>query len=165
MRTLMTAVIAAICFSEAGVAQDQELDNDDEAVEDIDEITVMGARSLGSLRAAVVQAEDEVYDLYNLLNDDDAYDIICKKEAPIGSQIPRRICQARLYRDAVAEVAEEMQTDGVLTRPAVNEATHNRLLREKMRTLANENPDLMAALRKRLALKKRFEAERAKKFD
>lgn len=157
----------ACLLSPYAIAQDATPKSDDEAVEgvDFDEITVMGARSLGSLRTELVRAEDAVYDLYNVLNEDDAYDIICKKEARIGSQIPRRVCQARLYRDAVADAAEEMQTDGVLARPAVNEASHNQILREKMRDLAIENRELMAALRNRLAFKKKFEAARAQKYD
>lgn len=167
MRILILLSMALFPVSPLAIGQEQSAEINVEAVEDVDfdEITVMGARSLGSLRAKVVQAEDAVFDLYNVLNDDDAYDIICKKEAPIGSQLPRRVCRSRVYRDAAAEAAEEMQIDGVLMRPAVNEARHSQILREKMRTLANENPELMAALRERLALKKKFEAERAKKFD
>ncbi|MDH3552841.1 MAG: hypothetical protein OER22_09530 [Gammaproteobacteria bacterium] len=54
----------------------------------IDEITVVGARQLGAMRAKVELAEDQVFALFNDLNDDDGYDIICKKETRIGSQLP-----------------------------------------------------------------------------
>ena len=48
---------------------------------------------------------------------------------------------------------------------SVNSARHNAILREKMAALANQNPELLAALEKRLELKKKLERERAKKFD
>ena len=137
---------------------------DDETVEAIDEITVMGVRDLGVLRAEMVRAEDEVYELYNALNDDDDYDIICKKEARIGSQIKFRVCQARLFRDAQSEAAEEEEGFLNPTRPLVVEEKHNRILKEKMRIIANENPELIMALRKRYALEQKFEEERNRKF-
>lgn len=131
----------------------------------IDEVTVLGIRELADLRAEVVEAEDVVFDLFNDLNDDDRYDIICKKETRIGSQIPKRICQARLFRDAVAAAAEGTVDGEIMPGEHVNMNKHNRILREKMAALANEHPELLAALQNRLAVSRKFEQERAKKFD
>lgn len=39
----------------------------------------------------VAQAEDVFYDKYNLLNEDNRYDMICKDETPIGTRIPVRL--------------------------------------------------------------------------
>lgn len=130
-----------------------------------DEVTVLGIRELAGLRADVIRAEDVVYDLYNELNEDDRYDIICKKETRIGSQIPRRVCLSRLYRDAVSEASEEAIEGYDVGTIKVNSAKHNAILREKMAALANRNPDLLAALKKRLELKKKLEREREKRFD
>lgn len=131
----------------------------------IDEVTVLGVRELASLRAEVARAEDAVFELYNDLNDDDRYDIICKKEARIGSQIPRRVCQARFFREAVADAAEDAADGEGLSVVKVNSAKQNLLLRKKMAALASEHPELLAALKKRLALSKKLERERARKFD
>jgi vacuolar-type H+-ATPase subunit F/Vma7 len=136
----------------------------DEMVEVVDEITVMGVRDLGALRAELTRAEDEVYDLYNELNDDDDYDIICKREALIGSQIKKRICKARLYRDALSEATEDDDVGIVYFGPLVNEEKHRKILREKMRAVANQNPELIVALKKRYALEQKFNLEREKKF-
>lgn len=131
----------------------------------IDEVTVLGVRELADLRAEVIEAENVVYDVFNDLNDDDRYDIICKKETRIGSQIPKRVCQARLFRDAVAAEAEGVVDGEIMPGMKVNSAKHNRILREKMAALANKHPDLLAALKNRLELSRKFEQERAKKFD
>ena len=131
----------------------------------IDEVTVLGVRELADLRAEVVAAEDVVFDLFNDLNTDDRYDIICKKETRIGSQIPKRVCQARLFRDAVAEVAEGTVDGEIMPGIHVNMKKHNAILREKMAALANEHPELLVALKNRLEVSKKFERERAKKFD
>jgi len=130
----------------------------------IDEITVMGVRELGQLRAELVRAEDDVYATYNELNDDDDYDIICKLQAPIGSQIKRRVCQARLYRDALAAETVDDDNNTLFIAPKLNKKKHNQILREKMRKVASENPQLVVALRKRLALQQRFDRERDKRF-
>jgi hypothetical protein len=154
---ILITMLAAATFAVADEA-------DDEMVEAIDEITVMGARDLGALRAELVRAEDEVYDLYNDLNDDDDYDIICKKQARVGSQIKFRVCQTRLFREALSTATED--EDGFLSPEGqlVNEKKHNSILREKMRVVANENPELVVALRKRHALKQKLEEERHKKY-
>lgn len=131
----------------------------------IDEVTVLGIRELADLRAEVIAAEDVVFDLFNDLNDDDRYDIICKKETRIGSQIPKRICQARLFRDAVAAQAEEVVEGEILPGVKVNAAKHNEILRKKMAALANEHPELLTALKERLETSRKFQRERAKRFD
>lgn len=169
---LIAASLLALLLSSATArqAESERADNGQDAAvepdaEIIDEVTVLGVRELAHLRAEVIRAEDVVYDLYNDLNEDDKYDIVCKKETRIGSQIPRRICQARLFRDAVADATEDIEGGEDLTGAMVNSAKHNAILREKMAALASEHPELLVALKKRLELSKKFEQERARKFD
>ena len=82
---LFLATVLLLPCAQAQESADADVD------ETIDEITVMGARSLAMMRAEVIEAEDVIYDLFNELNDDDGYDIICKKETQLGSQIPKRV--------------------------------------------------------------------------
>jgi len=77
MRIIKTPWITlTVCLPLAAGAQttDSETEELDAA---IDEITVVGARQLGAMRAEVELAEDQVFALFNDLNDDHGYDIIC----------------------------------------------------------------------------------------
>ncbi len=130
----------------------------------IDEITVMGSQSLSSLRREIVEAEDNIYAIFNSLNHDDDYDIICKKETRIGSQILYRVCKARLYRESVAEATEDYVDQGAQHGVTLNAQKHREILREKMRALAAENPQLVEALKTRLALQKEYKLEREQRF-
>ena len=150
-------------LSVASLAQSDDVPPD-ETNTTIDEITVMGVRELGQLRAELVRAEDYVYTMYNELNDDDDYDIICKLQAPIGSQIKRRVCQARLYRDGLAAETVDDDNNTLIVAPKLSKKKHSQILRDKMRKVASENPQLVVALRKRLELQQRFDRERDKRF-
>jgi len=160
---LLVVASAAVAIAQESLANESTVDEPSEQI--IDEVTVLGVRDLAALRTEVIRAEDVVYDIYNELNDGDGYDIICKKETRIGSQIPRRVCQTRMFRDAVSEAAEDIVDGEPLGGPMVNNAKHGGILREKMAALANEHPELLVALKRRLELRKKFEQERAKKFD
>jgi hypothetical protein len=130
----------------------------------IDEVTVIGARTLAKIRAEVIMAEDEVYALFNDLNDDDGYDIICKKETRIGSQIPYRVCLARMYRDALSEATEDGDAEYGTVGAKLSGKKHQKILRDKMRALAIEHPELLAALKKRYVAEKEFQEERDRKY-
>ncbi len=82
------------------VAQEADESGTRQEPDAIDEIVVMGGRSLTLLRHEVTQAEDVFYDRYNFLNEDDRYDMICKDETPIGTRIPVRVCKTRVIRGA-----------------------------------------------------------------
>ena len=151
-------------------AQEADTGNVDET---IDEITVVSARTLGQMRTEIVRAEDQAYAIFNELNADDGYDITCKRETRVGSQIVRRVCLARMYRDALSEATEDAVGDetagvvvGVSTVGAnISAKKHQAILREKMRVLTAQHPELLAALKKRRDLVKEFEEKRAQKYD
>ena len=157
----------------------KETADDGSVDETIDEITVFSGRTLGQMRSEIARAEDEAYAIFNDLNTDDRYDIVCKKEARIGSQIVRRVCLSRMYRDALSDATEDAAEDAEDAEDAANGASvgvgtvganissrkHQQILREKMRSLASENQELLAALKKRHKLVKEFEERRAEKYE
>jgi len=159
-------MVLAVSLPSHGAAQgaDPESEETDAA---IDEITIEGARTLDSMRAQVILAEDEAFALFNELNEDDGYDIICKKETRIGSQMPHRVCLSRMYRERLAEatadaIDENSGVIGVGRMPG--QSKHQEILREKMRTLAMKHPELLAALKKRYVLDKAFQEARDRKY-
>jgi hypothetical protein len=164
MKALLTIFLVTAALSAVRVvAQDDDRETA-EVDATIDEITVVGARSLGAMRAEVTMAEDQVYALFNDLNEDDRYDIICKKEARIGSQIPKRVCLARMYRDALAEETVDEDSGFVPAGTMTRSSKHQKILQEKMRALAMEHPELLQALKKRRALDQEFKQARDNKY-
>ncbi len=118
----------------------------------VNEATVAGTPSLEAMRAELERVEDVVYAIFNELNDDDAYDVICKNETKIGSQIPQRVCLARVFRDSVVEDSLDEDTGTISVSRKGSSSRHQKILAEKMRQLASENPELLEALKIRLLL-------------
>ena len=178
MRTIYVYLVAlATCLSwqvfaqepdpdvaESNVSVDHESDADA-----IDEIIVMGERSLLSLRHELTLAEDNFFDKYNMLNEDDRYDIICKDEVHIGSRIPVRECISRVIRESRIEATQNAVSLGsgpVGGNPrGREEAKHSRALQENLRKLAMQDKDLQDALMEYDASRRKYEEEHSKKFD
>jgi len=154
MKTLTVAIVlvlsAAPLFSQ-------------ESGEAVNEATVAGAPSLESMRAELERVEDVVYAIFNELNDDDAYDIICRRETRVGSQIRYRVCLASVLRDTVADDEIDDDAGTVTVSHNTSRSRHQKILAEKMRQLASENPELLEALKVRLLLKRRLEEERIRR--
>ena len=66
-----------------------------------DEVIVIG-KSSSQLKVEMERAEEAVYDRFNALNSDHQFDIHCRREAPLGSNISRRVCQPNFWRDIEA---------------------------------------------------------------
>ena len=165
LQQTICALVVPLLWSSA-IAQEDSAENPQKTeAEMIDEVTVMGPRSLALMRKEIIAAEDNVFAIFNELNSDDGYDIICEKETRIGSQIPHRVCKARLFRDRKSEAAEDFYEDSAAAPVRLNAKKHNEILREKMRALAMENPQLVDALRKRQALLEEFAAQRNQTFE
>ena len=86
---------------------------------------------------------NEVFDIGKKieLNEDDDYDMICNTERPVGTHISRRVCRARLYREAMAEDARRAMNGEVMTGPMINTQKHNEILLEKLRLMVLEHPE------------------------
>ena len=70
--------------------------------EPIDEVTVVGQRTLMALRFQTEAAQEVVHQLFNDLNTDDSYDIVCKTTERNYSRIKHRQCKPRFAWDALA---------------------------------------------------------------
>jgi hypothetical protein len=73
--------------------------------------TAAAADSPSKLRSEMTKVEKEYVELYNKLNTDREFDIVCKMQQPTGTRFPVRVCQPRYLINA-AEVAatETMQS-------------------------------------------------------
>ncbi len=64
----------------------------------IEEITVIGQKSLARLRLRIFEKEAEIYNFFNAQNSSDRLDIICSKRRPTGTHILQRECEPRFLK-------------------------------------------------------------------
>lgn len=129
----------------------------------IEEVIVSAHAKKGTLRREMFVAQELVYDTFNELNSDDDYDMVCKKEARIGSQIKYKVCKPKIVWSAEFD----RWTDGTLEDRMVFAVSHQgkretrkfvQRQQEIMAEVANTNPALMQLLKVRLALRKAYES-------
>lgn len=132
----------------------------------MEEITVIGQRTLGTLRVQINKAEDRIYDIYNKLNTDDLYDIHCRRRAPTGSHINHKICSPVYYDQTEADAAQMALTGGgdgsayMMARLA----HYNPIMGKKWKQLVKSNPELLQAVVKHYELSQELKKERRAYF-
>jgi len=152
--TILALVAAVLALPMAAVGQDEE------AIEDI---VVVGQKSIAELRKDVFQSEEDFYSLYNDLNDDAEYDVRCFYEKPTGTRIKNHVCRARFVSNAFSGHAARNRSD--ISRVANQEANpvmaeKSARFQEKLETLVAANPDLAEALVRYNTARALFFAER-----
>ena len=130
----------------------------------MEELISIGEQPTSLLRREMFDAQDQVYEMFNTLNIEREYDMICHKEARIGSQIKYKVCKPAFMWKAISEASEDILLDaefGIGSTHTFNQAELKgkaEYQRELMARLANENPQFLSLLKKRLALRKEYEA-------
>lgn len=137
------------------------------AQQGIEEIEVLGQRSLLALRMQVEAAQDEVHLLFNELNTDDAFDIVCKEQERIFSRIRQKNCMPQYAWNAHAKQAQvfaqkirgEAYAEGA---PADLEIdSYEPALKEQMVEALRHSPELFDAIVKHATLMEELDAARA----
>jgi hypothetical protein len=120
--------------------------------QDPERITVYGRRSIFSLRKEVRKLEVSFYDLFNEINIDPRFDIVCGIRKDTGSNIPRRGCEPRYLKTARTELTRFSAGGAGLKHnvsPQEIEAIAKRNKEkslEILEKLIDENPELRASL-------------------
>ena len=129
----------------------------------IDDIVVVGQKSLSALRRDVYEAEEDFYAVFNRFNDDKDYTVRCFYEKATGTNIKNHVCRARFVSRAYSAHAARNGND--LSRVA-NQG-NNPVMVEKtagfqtqMETLIAANPELEEALIRYNTLRSQFVAQR-----
>jgi hypothetical protein len=143
---LIIGAALSFAFASAGFCQESEEQDDTESsAAPIEEIVVHGEKTRLALRNEVYVAENKLFDMFNELNDDDQYDINCKFEATIGSNIRRRVCRANYLSALKAEARSRSFSDAELN-PKVSDTRieeKRKILAEKMAAYLAENPEFL----------------------
>jgi hypothetical protein len=129
------------------------------------------------LRSEMVKAEKQYFELYNKLNTDPQFEIVCFNDKPTGSNFATRVCRARYLLDARQTSAREhmqgaisasatsgpgnaaganagipLAGAGVPAQPEKDEAFRKNVLQ-----IQKNSPELQALGRKRDELQKRLD--------
>ena len=116
-----------------------------------EEIIVRG-RSYDELRAQIRIRQDAVFARFNDINSDDAFDIHCTMDPAFGSRILERRCRSNSWREHEASFAQAWmrKMDGFTGADTegyrAEQLRMQGLLKEEMRRLAYEDPELGAAV-------------------
>lgn len=138
----------------------------DEQKEPVEEITVYGHKPLSAFRVEMVAAENKVYDLYNVLNDDDEFDVICERDYVYGSHIKIRRCRGRFEMEGLSELDQNRLRLGFLPHDHVEEVLRKKkIVFDKMDKLAEEHPDLRESVFELYRMTQAYKAEKKLRCD
>ena len=116
----------------------------------IEEIQVLGTRTLYSIRMEIVDEENKIFSMFNELNSDDRFDIFCDNIAPTGSHIKQRVCEPRFVTDMRARMAQDyLRGIGMLNGSSdleVETALEREELEKEHLRIATEYPEYLEML-------------------
>lgn len=152
--------LAALCAMqamamEAPAAQEVE----------VEEITVTGQRTLLTLRLQASEAEDVMFGLYNELNTDNKYDIVCRTDARIFSRIKEKNCRPEYAWGAMMEEAQNLARGEENYFPvAFVLAAEYPQLNAKFQEMLQKSPELYSAFARYYELKEQLRLRRKSYF-
>ena len=127
---LLITLIALGGFTSSGIAAEQE----QIVIEDL---------SLSELREQIEIVQNEVYRVFNAMNDNDDFDIICHRYKPTGSNISSEACEPQFLIDKRADNVKEWQfgNDVLLEQNELLASVQSQFeeLTEKMNSVAAES--------------------------
>jgi len=152
-RLAHSVALLAFAQASAGVCQTATTGEVEPAVVDtLEEIIVYGNKSLHLLREEVIHAEEAVFDSFNALNSDDAFDIHCFEEARTGTRIKRRFCVPNFVRNISSDprhsafIRSNNRAYGPYIPDWAGAAKKQRAMEAEMEALALEHQGLLDAL-------------------
>ncbi|MDD9888778.1 MAG: hypothetical protein OXU66_05940 [Gammaproteobacteria bacterium] len=186
--TFGVALILMMAVSTFALAQDEEQTEitEEESDRPIEQIDIVGERSLQSMRFQLRSAEESYYDMFNDLTEVDKYKIRCRTERRTSSHIRVRNCEPRFFielrqdinRDALLQIRSAFGDEGM--DPFALRRGIDRLepdseiralltqdyegMRQEMFRIAQENEDYLNQLMHISELRAEYEAARQRRF-
>ncbi len=132
----------------------------------IEEIEVTGQRPLRFLLRDIERAEEHMYGLFNQLNDNSDFRVVCRSVIVTGSKIPDRECVPAYIDRERSRNAQDFLQLGILQKPDEQIWFENRHKQEafntKIRELALEHPELARSMLDLHAKRQELEALQAR---
>jgi hypothetical protein len=171
--TSSTIVVSRITYAEEIQNTSPETMNElvskiseQDSSESIEEIIVYGDKPLHTLRREVYRTEENFFDVFSSLNQDDDFDVRCYYEVPSFTHIRQHVCRAKFVVDATsAEAARFLGKPGAPAMPAESVIRRKReQFREILEALIAERPELLQALSEYTDAKQTLESEKQRRF-
>ncbi len=110
-------LIATLLFSAGSLAQQQSSQEQPETANKPYQVVITGKPTRAYYRELIQDVEDDYFEKFNELNDDDTYDVYCYEYTPTMSHIRKRACEPlfmiRQRADEGAAMAFAFGTAGV----------------------------------------------------
>ena len=151
---------------QASGQQDEALERGDAANEVIDEIVVFGEKSMPQLRREVYRAEENFFEMFNALNDDDEFDVRCFYETPTGTKIRQHVCRAEFVSDAYGAELMLLKSLGPkypIQDPALVVARKSKEFEKRLLELVFANPELQTALSRYRTARDNYKSEKLRR--
>jgi len=130
---LAALMLIAVLGSGGAVAQTPTPTQTGSSVTADEEVIVVGQRTLRDFRIEVQAAREKVFGLFNSLNSDDEFDIVCRNLPRTGTRIPQRVCRPNFSGTATSE-AGRSRAQAAVSAVSINDqrlsAEVQRLIRE-----------------------------------
>ena len=155
---LLVLPVSGVCQSEPVLAE--------ETSGTMEEVIVLGSKSLIKLKHEMYRDEEALYDLLNSFNTDDDFHTRCHKEAPIGSHIKRRDCRPNFVGRLIAEATQQALFGNIrYVYPAAEIKKMNERLLADMTETAHEQPEVRKALVKYIEARQTLKSERKRRCE
>jgi len=164
MNIRSSTLVVALCIATSTSAQPEPTTATPAVLPE--EVLITGERNIYQLRAELLEAEKQAYDIFNSFNDDPRFDISCSTHAPTGSRITRQVClpgfQLEAYQQHALQFLETLRPDGsnfaIQSQPQeVVIASQQEAYRSKLKQIAEEHPEFLDALIEFTELKERYQ--------
>jgi len=111
------------------------------------------------------RASVKAFDLFNSFNDDDEFNVHCRRVARIGTHIKKRVCKPNYVADLVAKETAASLGGPPFAYPYALVRRKDEILQAKMEALLMERPEFFKALNEFTIAKQVFDSEHQRKCE
>jgi hypothetical protein len=163
-----TAAGLALVIALVPTAMSQETSTQEGAAEAVDEVVIVGEKSLQNLQRDMDKAQANFFDVYNSYNNDAEYEVKCEYKSSLGSRRKEHDCKAKFQREYEEELARGTNSllgGGQQNAPPSSKGMRKRQekFQKKISDAISRHEEMREALTEFGNAKKALEAERQKR--
>lgn len=111
-----------------------------------EEVVVIGTKSSKQILVEFRKVEKDMYALYNSLNEDRRFDVLCENRAETGTRLKKQVCLPRYYYTAETKEAGATLNNFAVTEAEAIAQKDRKAFEEKVQQAIAKDPQLMDML-------------------